>query len=71
MAVPSPNHPCWQKLANGGFSRLRTQNLSAQLLAKRMEKSTDPVPTRAAEIHAFFTKWERILPTEIAQLTSI
>ncbi|MBI3101387.1 MAG: hypothetical protein HYY98_07550 [Burkholderiales bacterium] len=71
MAVPSPNHPCWQKLANGGLSRLRTQHLGTQLLAKRMEKSTDPVPTRAAEIHAFFTKWERILPTEIAQLTSI
>ncbi|WP_280192301.1 hypothetical protein [Delftia sp. PS-11] len=71
MAIPAPNHPCWQKLANGGLSRIKTQHLGTQLMAKRIERSADPLPAKAAEIHAFFTKWERILPTEIAQLATI
>lgn len=71
MAVPAPNHPCWQKLATGGLSRIKTQHLGTQLMAKRIERSTDPLPAKAAEIHAFFSKWERILPAEIAQLATI
>ncbi|MBV5291636.1 MAG: hypothetical protein JZU58_04735 [Curvibacter lanceolatus] len=71
MAIPALNHPCWQKLAAGGLSKIRTQHLGTQLLAKRIERSTDPLPARAAELHAFFTKWERILPTEVAQLTTL
>jgi hypothetical protein len=71
MPVPPANHPCWQKLASGGLSKLRTQHLGTQLMTKRLEKSPDPVPAKAAEIHAFFAKWERILPSEIAQLTTI
>lgn len=71
MAIPPLNHPCWQRLAAGGLTKLRTQHLGTQLLAKRMERSTDPLPARAAELHAFFTKWERILPTEVAQLSTL
>lgn len=71
MPVPAPSHPCWQRLANGGLSRLRTQNLGAQLLAKRLERSTDPLPSKAGEIHAFFVKWERVLGGELAQLASL
>ena len=70
MAIPPLNNPCWQKLASGGLSKIRTQHLGTQLLAKRIERSTDPLPSRAAEVHAFFTKWERILPAEVAQLTT-
>ncbi len=69
--VPPFNHPCWQRLANGSLARLKTQHLGTQLLAKRIERSTDPVGTKAAEIHAFFVKWERILPNEVAQLTAV
>jgi len=71
MPIPSVNHPCWQKLANGGLARLKTQHLGTQLLTKRLERSTDPITVKVNEIHAFFTKWERVLPSEIQQLNSI
>ena len=71
MAVPAPNHPCWHKLAGGALSRLRTQHLGTQLMAKRMERSPDPLPVKAAELHAFFAKWERVLAAEVHQLTQL
>ena len=71
MAVPALNHPCWQKLANGGMAKLDSQNLGAQLLAKRLERSQAPIAERAAEVHAFFTKWERILTRELSLLATI
>ena len=71
MAVPAPNHPCWQRLANGGLLRLKTAHLGTQLMTKRLQRSTDPVATKAAEIHAFFAKWERALPSEVQQLTTL
>ena len=67
-AVPPLSNPCWTRLANGGLKRLKTDHLGTQFLVKRMERSTDPTPTKAAEIHAFFVKWERILGAELAQL---
>jgi hypothetical protein len=71
MTIPALTHPCWQRLANGGLTRLKTQHLGTQLMTKRLERSTDPVHAKAAEIHAFFSKWERALPNEVQQLTSI
>lgn len=71
MPVPAPNHPCWMRLANGGLARLNTQHLGTQLMTKRMERSGDPAPTKAAEIHAFFAKWERALQPELAQLATL
>lgn len=71
MALPPPNHACWQKLANGGMTRLKTQQLGIQLMTKRLERSTEPASTKAAEIHAFFVKWERTLTNEIPQLSTI
>lgn len=40
-------------------------------MAKRIERSTDPVSAKAAELHAYFSKWERALPNEIQQLASL
>lgn len=71
MAIPAANHPCWQRLANGSMLKLKTQHLGTQLLIKRLERSADPVTTKAAELHAFFSKWERVLPTEVQQLASL
>ncbi|HEY8907254.1 MAG TPA: hypothetical protein VIM63_14585 [Rhodoferax sp.] len=71
MALPSSDHPCWQKLANGGLARLNTQQLVLQLMSKRLERSTDPVTTKAAEVHAFFVKWERTLGSEIQQIQKL
>lgn len=71
MAVPAPNHPCWQRLASGGMSKIKTQHLGTQLLAKRIERSTDPMSTKISDIQAFFTKWERVLSAEVQQLSSI
>ena len=71
MALPAPNHPVWQKLANGGMARLKTQHLGTQLMTKRLERSADPAAVKAAEIHAFFAKWERALAPEVQQLATL
>ena len=68
MAIPPNTHACWQKLASVGLGRIKTDNLAVQLMAKRIERSADPIALRASEIHAFFAKFERLLPSEIAQL---
>jgi hypothetical protein len=62
--------PCWQRLATSGTQKLKTQHLGTQLLLKRLERSADP-PAKAAELHAFFTKWERILANEVQQLATL
>lgn len=69
--VPPLSHPCWQRLANGALARLKTQHLGTQLLMKRLERTPTPAATKAAELHAFFTKWERALPTEISQIHAL
>lgn len=71
MPVPAPNHPCWQRLANGAIANIKTQHLGTQLMAKRVQRSTDPIPVKAAELHAFFARWERALPAEVQQLTTL
>lgn len=71
MDIPTPQDPCWHRLATGALARLRTQHLGTQLMMKRIERSTDPVGTKAAEIHAFFTKWQKVLPDEMAQLARL
>ena len=71
MALPPPDHPCWQKLASGGIARLNTQQLVLQLMSKRLERSTDPITAKAAEVHAFFVKWERTLGSEIQQIQKL
>ena len=70
-AVPPLSNPCWTRLANGGLSRLKTSHLGTQFLAKRLERSTDPTSVKAAEIHGFFVKWERILSAELDQIARI
>ena len=71
MALPNPTHPCWTRAASGGLARIQTSNLAMQLRAKRIERSTDPAGQKAAEVQAFFVKWERILASEIDQLNRI
>ena len=68
MTVPAPNHPCWQRLASGGITRLKTEHLGTQLMSKRIERSTAPVAVKAAELHAYFARWGRALPNEVSQL---
>lgn len=71
MAVPAPNHTCWQRLASGGMSRLKTQHLGTQLMAKRIERSADPLTKKAHDIHAYFERWERVLQPELQQLANL
>lgn len=71
MAVPPPNHPCWLKLANGALCKLNSQHLGTQLMSKRIERSTAPAADKAREICTFFTKWEKALAPEVAQLTTL
>ncbi|MBK1689565.1 hypothetical protein [Rubrivivax gelatinosus] len=71
MAIPDLNHPCWKRLADGAIARIKTQHLGTQLLCKRIERSGDPLGNKIADMHAFFTKWERILPNEVQQLTTV
>lgn len=71
MAVPASNHPCWRQLAEGALLRLKTDHLGTQLMTKRLQRSTDPTAVKASEIHAFFSKWERTLVSEVNQLTTL
>ncbi len=71
MPIPPAHHPCWQRLAEGGLARIKTQHLGTQLMTKRLERSTDPTSVKAAEIRAFFERWERALPNEVQQLTIV
>ena len=71
MTVPALNHPCWSRLAGGAIAKLKTQHLGTQLMSKRIQRSTDATPVKASELHAYFTKWERVLPTEVLQLASL
>lgn len=71
MAIPAPHHPCWRKLVSGALEKLKTEHLGTQLLIKRMFRSSDPDTAKASELHTYFTKWERILPGEVAQLTTL
>lgn len=71
MVIPPPTHPCWQRLAGGALSRLKTQHLGTQFLIKNMERSKDSPHDKALAIRAYFTKWERLLAPEIQQLTTL
>lgn len=71
MSLPAANHPCWTRAASGGLSKIQTSHLGTQLLTKRIERSTDPLPQKVSEVTAFFTKWERILSAEVAQIAKL
>ena len=71
MSLPALQNPVWHRLAGGALPRVRTQNLGVQLMTKRLERSADSTATKAAEIHAFFAKWERVLQSEIQQLATL
>lgn len=71
MTIPASNHPCWSRAVAGGLARIKSTNLAMQLLAKNIERSTAPTPEKVAQLQAFFAKWERILGSEIDQLTRI
>lgn len=71
MTVPATSHPCWTRAASGGLARIKTNSLAMQFLAKNIERSTDPLAVKAANIQAFFAKWERTLSSEIDQLARI
>ena len=60
-----------RRMKKGFWISLVGWMLAAQLLAKRVERSTDPIPAKAAEIRAFFVKYERLLADEIAQLARL
>lgn len=68
MAIPSSSHPCWLRAASGGLAHIQTSNLALQLMAKRLERSTDPLPHKSSAVQAFFAKWERLLASELDQL---
>ena len=71
MSIPPSTHPCWTRAASGGLARIKTNSLAMQFLSKNIERSTDPIPAKAASIQAFFAKWERALGSEIDQLSRI
>lgn len=70
MDIPPSNHPCWLKLANGvpGFT---AKQLALQLLFTRMTQDKQPAAARAATLHAFFVKYERILVPELSQMQQL
>ena len=71
MPLPNASNPVWQRLARGSLTKLKTQNLGIQLMAKRLERSPVPVNAKATEVYEFFVKWERVLHAEIQQLANV
>lgn len=71
MSILPPDHQVWQRLASGGLEKLQTSNLGIQLMATRLRRTSEPLAAKAQHIHAFFAKWERTLPAEIAQLSRL
>jgi hypothetical protein len=71
MSLPPLTHGCWKRLVSGGAARLKTDQLALQLLCSRMERSDAPLDKRVGEVMAFFTRFERILGREIAQLNTL
>jgi hypothetical protein len=71
--IPDKSSACWRQLATGSKT-VETQILGLQLLLKRihrtLEKASDAaaINSGAEEIHAFFIKFEKILPNEIKSL---
>lgn len=71
MSLPPSTHTCWKRLVSGSAARLKTDQLALQLLCSRMERSDAPIDKRVSEVIAFFTRFERILGREIAQLNTL
>jgi hypothetical protein len=55
----------------GELDRLPTQQLSLVLLRKRLSTSPGTERDKAAEVRAFFEKWERIFQPEIAHISAL
>ena len=72
MALPPSSHPCWLKLARGGLERVPTQQLGVKLLSKRLSGSPEMSELeKAADVHRFFAKFERILGPEIQFISKL
>jgi hypothetical protein len=71
MSIPPLEHPCWTRLATGAVTRFETQHLSLQLLFSRLRLETYSTQKKAADVHAYFVKYERYLASEIAQLSRL
>lgn len=70
--LPPPSHPCWLRLASGPVpASFQTKQLALQLLFKRLQGETTPPSTKARDVYAFFTKYEKILGAEVAQLAHL
>lgn len=70
--VPDKSSPRWKELA-AGKKALTTNNLGLQMLLKRVASKTADgngaeIDKAAGELFDFFTKYEKILATEIAAL---
>jgi hypothetical protein len=68
--VPEKNHPNWASLIQGRLP-CKFSNTAAALLLFRLQNevrqdvSSDALRRAIEEMHAFFTKYERMLETEI------
>lgn len=71
--VPEQSSACWRQLVTGG-KVIQTESLALQMLLKRMQRSLQAaspgrgVEEAAAEMHAFFVKYEAMLSNEIKSL---
>ena len=68
--VPERNHPKWAALIQGRLQCKFSHTAAAMLLFRlqnevRQDVSTDTLCRAIEEMHAFFTKYERMLETEI------
>ncbi|MBI1754165.1 MAG: hypothetical protein HY014_10805 [Acidobacteria bacterium] len=71
--VPDKSSSCWRQILTGKKA-LQTQTLALQMLLKRLQRNITPTTSEAdigiaiGELHAFFTKYQNMLSTEIQSL---
>jgi hypothetical protein len=72
--VPPPSDPCWKRLIERR-SEYSFQQLPLRLLMKQIDlrlsrdTSAAAVDTALRDVHAFFSKYERIVERELHQIT--
>jgi len=71
MNIPPETHPCWARAAQKGSAAFCTKQYALQMLLKRLEKSSLPTPAKAAALFRYFSKYQMILPSELAQLRKL
>ncbi len=66
--IPKLSHSCWGRLLDR-TSEFQTKHAALNFLLQKLRTSQEPYLQKCQSLHEFFVKYERLLQTEIQQLT--